>query len=304
MDTTIDNTQPSKAQQEQWRSTCETLFKEHASFGDYCQAHEQLFFGWDEQTQGPCPWWFPTTHEYQHSNLGRWLIDHNTTNYKHLYQYSIDHRAGFLQNVISELKIPFESPFDTILATDTDSTDPQWLPNATLNIALACFQAPDEKTAISFVDHHQSTINITYATLKHESLRIAAAITQAGIEPKTPIGVCMGMTPESVFIYLGIILAGCQVVALADSFACEQIQKRLDIAHCHYVFTARYIHRGNKHYPLYERLLSLNNTQLIVLDNSDTTNTLILRDTDQSFCEFINPVKDHDIEAYLSLIHI
>ena len=40
----------------------------------------------------------------------------------------------------------------------------------------------------------------------------------------------MPMTVEAVVAYLGIVLAGCVVVAIADSFAAAEIAMRLRIA--------------------------------------------------------------------------
>lgn len=47
----------------------------------------------------------------------------------------------------------------------------------------------------------------------------------------------MPMSLESVIVYLGIILAGCAAVTIADSFAPKEIATRLRIARCKAIFT-------------------------------------------------------------------
>ncbi len=47
----------------------------------------------------------------------------------------------------------------------------------------------------------------------------------------------MPMTVESVVAYLGVILAGCTAVTIADSFSAPEIAARLRIGRCKAVFT-------------------------------------------------------------------
>lgn len=47
----------------------------------------------------------------------------------------------------------------------------------------------------------------------------------------------MPLTAEAVCIYLGIVLAGCAVVSIADSFVAVEIASRTRIAHTRAIFT-------------------------------------------------------------------
>ena len=62
------------------------------------------------------------------------------------------------------------------------------------------------------------------------------------------------MTVHSVIIYLGIILAGCVVVGIADSFSASEIAARMKIANAQLIFTQDVILRDGKQLPLYERV--------------------------------------------------
>ena len=51
------------------------------------------------------------------------------------------------------------------------------------------------------------------------------------------VAIDMPMTADAVVIYLGIVLAGCAVVSIADSFAAPEIASRTRIAHTKAIFT-------------------------------------------------------------------
>ncbi len=57
---------------------------------------------------------------------------------------------------------------------------------------------------------------------------------------------------------LGIVKAGCVVVSIADSFAPDEIGKRLDLSHAKGIFTQDFIVRGGKSLPLYEKAVAAN----------------------------------------------
>ena len=56
------------------------------------------------------------------------------------------------------------------------------------------------------------------------------------------IAIDMPMTVESVVTYLGVVLAGCAVVSIADSFVASEIASRLCISQAKAIFTqVRYV---------------------------------------------------------------
>ena len=73
------------------------------------------------------------------------------------------------------------------------------------------------------------------------------------------------MTYLSVYIYLGVILAGCAVVGIADSFSPKEIASRLRISRCTLRFTQDVIVRDGKNLPLYKRLVQASDVKTVVL---------------------------------------
>ena len=76
------------------------------------------------------------------------------------------------------------------------------------------------------------------------------------------------MTHLAVVIYLGIVLAGCAVVGIADSFSPKEIAARLRIANCALRFTQDVLLRDGKTLPLYARVTQASSLPTVVLPAS------------------------------------
>lgn len=63
------------------------------------------------------------------------------------------------------------------------------------------------------------------------------------------------MNTLSVVAYLGIVLAGCVVVSVADSFSAAEVAARLRISEAKGIITQDVLLRGGKQLPLYGRFL-------------------------------------------------
>lgn len=104
----------------------------------------------------------------------------------------------------------------------------------------------------------------------------------------------MPMTDWSVAIYLGIVLAGCNVVSIADSFAPPEIATRLNIAGAKAVFTYDHQNRAGKQIPLFCKVAEASEIPAIVLSTDSTLSTDI-RGQDLDWTEFL--VERTDFEA-------
>ena len=76
------------------------------------------------------------------------------------------------------------------------------------------------------------------------------------------------MTVTAVVAYLGIVLAGCAVVGIADSFAPAEIASRLRISKAAAIITQDVIMRGGKRHPLYQRVTKASAVRAIVVPAS------------------------------------
>ncbi|PSB05246.1 AMP-binding protein [Merismopedia glauca] len=236
---------------------------------------------------GEAPAWFPTTEEIQETNLWEVMRSLNISTYPELHTWSVANRADFWELMIKRLKIKFQKPYTTILDLSQGLESPQWLVNARFNIVESCFLAPESALAIVFPGEKGNLSSWTYGELHILTNRVANGLKQMGMQPGDAIAITMPMTPTSVAIYLGIIAAGCVVVAIADSFAPPEIATRLRIGGAKAIFTQDCTQRGGKSLPLYSKVIEANAPQAIVLAQS-ALSIPVLRPGDLIWSEFLS----------------
>jgi acetyl-CoA synthetase len=139
------------------------------------------------------------------------------------------------------------------------------LPGARFNIAASCFLAPADGIAVVSGGEEGGLSSLTYAELEALSARVADGLTRAGLKPGDAAAIALPLSARAVAIYLGLVLAGCVVVSIADSLAADEIAVRLRIAEAKAVFTQDVIRRAGKELPLYERVVAAGALRAIVL---------------------------------------
>ena len=211
----------------------------------------------------------------------------NLDSYEALHSWSVHHRADFWRLMIEKLGIQFHRKFSEVIDLSKGDEFPNWLVDAQLNIVESCFNTPSDATAIVFQSEGSALSTMTYGELNALIDRVANGLVDAGFQQGDPIAVNMSMHPESVAVYLGIIKAGCVVIAIADSFAPDEIQMRLRIANAKGIFTQDYIHRAGRQLPLYARVVDANAPRAIVLSHGEEPR-IELRNGDLTWEEFLS----------------
>ncbi len=223
------------------------------------------------------------------------MLQHQFAEYIDLYQWSIAYRAAFWQAAIESVGIKFKQPFTSILDVSHGVENPNWLAGSKLNIVDSCFKAPPSKTAIIYLDATGSTQTVTYLQLRQLANQVSNALQKLNLLPGSTIAVDMLMTVEAVAIYLGIIQAGYVAVGIADSFAAEEVAKRIEISQAQLIFTQDHIMRVDKKLPLYQKLCSVDLPPIVVISLSDEYSDLQLRADDLTWQQFL----DHNNEEYM-----
>ncbi|KAL9329402.1 hypothetical protein ACSQ67_004405 [Phaseolus vulgaris] len=204
--------------------------------------------------------------------------------------------------LLKELSITFVEPPKCIL----DTSDPSrhggtWLPGSVLNIADCCVQPsshpykPDDSLAIVWRNEgfDDSEVNgITLKQLRQQVMLVANAI-DASFSKGDAIAIDMQMTVNAVIIYLAIVLAGCVVVSIADSFAPKEIATRLRVSKAKGIFTQDFISRGGRNFPLYSRVIEAAACKVIVLPVIGDDLGVQLRECDLSWKDFLSSSRQH-----------
>jgi acetyl-CoA synthetase len=244
-----------------------------------------VFVDWDP-TLAPPPAWTPSAESVSATNIGKLMAELNIESYAGFHSWSTQEREAFWKLIIGKLGIQFRKECSQIMDLPRGPEFPQWLPGSELNIADSCFLAPNDTTAIVYREMDDDLSRMTYGELDLATNRVANSLVKAEFTPGDAIACYMPMTVESVIIYLGIVKAGCVVVSIADSFAPDEIDKRLRLSNAKGIFTQDFILRGEKRLPLYEKVVSADGPKAIVVP-SDGTASVDLREEDVWWNEFL-----------------
>ena len=176
----------------------------------------------------PPPAWLPSEEDLARSHLAPSLED---TTFEELHRRSVDEPEAFLQGVLRDLQIHCRQEPTRLLDLDAGAQAARWMCGAQLNIVESCFAGRDpEAVAVLWQQPDGPVQALTVAELRKRVDRVAWAVQSAGFLPGDALAACMPMNLESVVIYLGVVLSGCVVVSIADSFAPEEIATRLRIS--------------------------------------------------------------------------
>lgn len=214
---------------------------------------------------GPMPAWVPEGDDPAATNLA-WLIGRaGVDGYPALHRWSVENRAAFWELVVERLGVPFVGPPSRTLDPAGDPRHPRWLPDARLNAADACFVGPDDAPAVLVGrDGGDEIREVTLGELRRLADRVAHGFA-ARFEPGDAVALYMPMNLECVAAYLGIVLAGGAVVSIADSFAAEEVARRLRIADAKAIVTVDRFRRGGRDIPLYDTVRAADAPAAIVL---------------------------------------
>ncbi|XP_061372767.1 probable CoA ligase CCL12 [Gastrolobium bilobum] len=274
----------------------------------------------------PPLYWFPSLEQSKRTNLGRLMETYGPkllgasykdpiTSYPLFHKFSVQHPQVYWSLVLKELSVSFvEAPRCILDTSDPSKHGGTWLPGSVLNIAECCLQPTshpskqDDSLAIVWRDEgfDDSQVNhITLKQLRHQVMLVANAI-DATFSKGDAIAIDMQMTANAVVIYLAIVLAGCIVVSIADSFAPKEIATRLRVAKAKGIFTQDFISRGGRKFPLYSRVIEAAACKVIVLPVIGDDVGVQLRGQDLSWKSFLfsvrqNPRSNHYSPIYQSV---
>jgi acetyl-CoA synthetase len=223
------------------------------------------------------------------SNLGKFMASRGVVRYKDLWRWSAEHRDEYWSAVIEGLGIRFLKKPERIRDPRSPMTAPEWLPGAEFNIAESCFQADPSKVAMVAASETDPTIRrTTYGELRKLAARVANGLESLGVERGERVALDLPMTPESVAIYLGTILAGRCAVGIADASAPMDIEKRVRIGRAQVVFTIDSYLRGGKHQEIYEKVAESGVPRAVVLPAEGKESVQLRRASDVAWQDFLD----------------
>ena len=177
----------------------------------------------------PAPAWLPAMEAARESNAQRLARAVGVDGVAALHRWSVERRADFWQRICDRLAIDFGGRPGPPLR------DGRWFPDARLNIAEHCLRglgadrAGDRPAVVYRAREDGPLTAVSRADLARMARAVAGHCRTRGLRPGARVALYLPMTVEAVAAYLGVILAGCAVVSIADSFAAPQVAVRLRI---------------------------------------------------------------------------
>ncbi|KAL4458600.1 hypothetical protein ABPG75_013465 [Micractinium tetrahymenae] len=290
-----------------WRRISKWVLHPDMPFAVHKLLFQATYARWDAATLGPPPAWVPTAEGMADTNVARFMASwQGDATWKELrsgrpgadwgllQRISFSNPEAFWPPVLRRLGVRFHTPPHRVLEQSPDPDGCRWLPGACLNIAECALTGRDpDRPAIVWADEAAPTRlrSMSLGELARRSAHVADALRAAGLHPGDAVAIDMPLTAEAVIAYLGIVLAGCAVVSIADSFVAGEIASRTRIAHTKAIFTQDVILRGGKALPLYARVVEAGVPCAIVLPvRPGDALQVELRPGDMSWAAFLEAV--------------
>lgn len=168
--------------------------------------------------------------------------------YEQMYQRAIDDRDGFWREAALENLHWFE-PFQEVCQWDPPYA--KWFVGGKTNASYNCLDRHIEagrgdKTAIIWEGEPGDTRTLTYAELRTEVAKCAAALQELGIGVGDVISIYMPMTPELAVAMLACARIGAVHSVIFAGFSAESIADRNNDASAKMVITADGLYRRGK----------------------------------------------------------
>ena len=267
---------------ETWRWLSKKLLSQKIPFPLHQLLHENVYAGWRETEQGPCPVWVPSEEEKSKTNISALIPGDD---FSAVHKLSVRQPEVYWTKLLSVLRIHFKEPPHKMLEDNEDANKVRWLPGAQMNIAESCFaKRRSGDIAMVWQNKQGDMQRMKRADMLARVRRISVSLRAMGFQPNDPIAVCMPLSADAVCLYLGIVWAGCVVVVLESSSATEVNVAKLKLSKAKAVFA--------------QEALTPDAPRTVMLQNADNQKSQ-LRDEDLSWDEFLQPVPDDsDVVGY------
>ncbi|XP_024519246.1 probable acyl-activating enzyme 18, peroxisomal isoform X1 [Selaginella moellendorffii] len=291
-----------------WRLVSQSLLTPRHPHALHQLMYYSIYKNWDELQCGPPPYWFPSLEIARSTSIGQLLEARGNellgnkahvdpiASFTNFYKFSVQHPEIFWSIAFEKLSLHFSvEPKQMVDSSDSSRPAGKWLPGAVLNVAHCCLLPKpsigktDDRIAIKWRDEGGDDLppsTMKLWELRHHVSRVAFSLQAAGFQRGDRIAIDMPMHIHAVIIYLAIILAGCVVVSIADSFVSSEIAARLAISKAKGIFTQDVIVRGGKAIPLYSRVLGAKPPKAVVLPSDGKSVRVPIRNQDVSWEEF------------------
>jgi len=275
-----------------WGRVSHEVLSPEVPYAVHSYLYRTVLSDWDV-SQGPPPAWTPTEREIEESNIAAFSKKVGLSSVHELHRWSADNREEFWEEIIDALGVKFRSKPSAVVDLSLGIESPLWLPDAQMNIAESCFQAPEDAPAIVHQAEGGKIETTTYGELDRLSNRFAGGLAASGLPRSASVAIVMPMTLEAVAAYLGVVKAGYAVASIADSFAPDEIATRVRIADAAAAVTQDLAVRAGKTLPMYQKVVDAGVERAIVVP-SGVAEGVPIRKQDVMWDTFLGDDDEYD----------
>jgi acetyl-CoA synthetase len=187
---------------------------------------------------------------------------------------------------------------------DWDFPKFQWFLGAQTNLAYNCLdyhisRGRGGQTALVYLNERGERRLFTYAQLRHEVARIAAALRGIGIQKGDRITIYMPLCPEAIMLMLAIVRIGAIHSVVFAGFGAGALSDRIRASGSRFVFTADITFRKGKDVRLKEIVDSAlemgdNSVERVIVLRRSGEGTLMTSGRDIYWPEFLTRASDQN----------
>jgi acetyl-CoA synthetase len=201
--------------------------------------------------------WQPNPDWIEESNLKKFMVKHQLSDYDQLFRKSVEEIDWFWEAVFQDLDIQFYQPYTKVVDLKEGIQFPRWCVDGKMNIILNCLDKWQDtpvvdRVAFIWEGEEGTTKKFTYRELFREVNCCANALRQLGLSKSDAVGLYMPMIPEILVAFLAIIKIGGIVLPLFSGFGHSAIVSRLADAEAKALITADGMVRRGRTVPMKE----------------------------------------------------
>ncbi len=176
--------------------------------------------------------WTPSEERIKNTNMYRFMnvinekYNQNFTEYKDLYQWSVDNIADFWSVVWDFAGIKASKPYDEIIDDVHKMPGAKWFSGTRLNFAENLLRYRDDQVALIFKGEDREPRKITYAQLYDEVARVAKSLRDMGVKTGDRIVGFMPNMPETTIAMLAAASIGAAWSSCSPDFGVKGVLDR------------------------------------------------------------------------------
>jgi acetyl-CoA synthetase len=195
--------------------------------------------------------WIPSAEAIAAANLTAFAHDLGVDGYEGLVRAGTSDLPGFYERLVRRLDLRWDTPWSAVLDLERGLPFARWFPGAGFNAAANCLDrhvdaGRGDDEALVWEGEDGSIRRFTFAELRADVARLAAALRARGIGPGDAVGIFMPLLPETAIGLLALGYLGAIAVPAFSGYGPEALATRLAGAGAKALLTVDGVLRRNK----------------------------------------------------------